>query len=178
MFALDRRRRLLGLAVASTTAARASAKLAPAENPDLIRLSEGLPAIAATYLAAFERRKAIQKAAAAAWPSAPDDLTGLGGVYERDIVGTTISAKEKTYAPGNARMIATVEGIQKDIEHEEARRAQQIMKTKSKRGLPGRERRLVRLKTALPIAKKYWADIEALKTCFPYDAATSCRGCL
>lgn len=171
MFKLDRRRMLLGLAAASTTAAGSAAAPSPAENPELIRLGDALPPIAAAYFAAADHKEEVRKAADAVWPSAPDEMTGVGGVYERCIGGAVIPSKSKTLNPGNARIIGTVEELEKNIRNEEMQRAH-ILTTKSKRGLRGCEAWLAEYRAALPAAKKYWADVEAVKARFPYKAAT------
>lgn len=81
----DRRRMLLGLAAASTAAATGTvaANAAVAENPELIRLAQELPAFADQYHSAREHQRATEAEWAPQWPIAPDDITepGTGGLY-------------------------------------------------------------------------------------------------
>ncbi|AMJ62459.1 hypothetical protein [Bosea sp. PAMC 26642] len=85
MPALNRRRMLLGLAAASTTAATATVAACPtvAENPDLITLTKELPALADKYHAARKHQDATEAKWATLWPLAPDDITepGTGSLY-------------------------------------------------------------------------------------------------
>lgn len=85
-FALNRRRLLLGLAAASTTAAGVAveAAAAPVENPELVRLSAELPAIAAAYHDAYAIYRAAYDAWVAQTPLAPDELTEPGTCWPLD----------------------------------------------------------------------------------------------
>ncbi|RWO24972.1 MAG: hypothetical protein EOS08_16215 [Mesorhizobium sp.] len=92
---INRRRMLLGLAVASTAAATAvtvasAAGCAPVENPELIRLGNRLSDASAEYLAALEEIEWIAAEWKHRWPLAPDEITMPRGNYldgERDIAG-------------------------------------------------------------------------------------------
>ncbi|MBN9242133.1 MAG: hypothetical protein J0I98_05010 [Mesorhizobium sp.] len=89
MPAINRRRMLLGLAVASTAAATATisteAKAAtPTENPKLVALFDELPAVAAAFHEVNDVYRAEYKAWDAKTPWAPDELTvkGIAWPYE------------------------------------------------------------------------------------------------
>jgi hypothetical protein len=86
---LDRRRMLLGLAAASSTAATATVAASPAvpENPELIQLAQELPAIHADYRAARARQVATEAKWVPLWPLAPDDITepGTASLYGNPI---------------------------------------------------------------------------------------------
>lgn len=87
MPSINRRRMLLGLAAASAAAAAVitvEAANAQLENPDLIALSEELPAAVATYLAAKRAYKEWEKTVEAATPWAPDELTVPGTAWPYD----------------------------------------------------------------------------------------------
>ena len=80
-FALNRRRLLLGLAAASTTAAGVTveAVAAPAENPELIRLGDALPELVNEYREAADAIPAILAKWSPRWPKAPEALViGFG----------------------------------------------------------------------------------------------------
>lgn len=99
-------------------------------------------------------------------------MTGVGGVYERDIGGAVIPSKNKTPNPGDARLIGTVVDLEEKIQREEKARAL-ILTTKSKRGLRSCELWLERYRAALPHARKYWEDVEAVKARIPYQPAVN-----
>ena len=81
---INRRRMLLGLAAASTAATVTVATAAtPAENPELIRLANELPAIAAAYHAALKADREVKSYwDGMAW--APDELTVPGTAWPHD----------------------------------------------------------------------------------------------
>lgn len=80
-FALNRRRLLLGLAAASTTAAGVAVEAiaAPAENLELIRLGDALPELVNEYREAADAIPAILAKWSPRWPKAPEALVlGFG----------------------------------------------------------------------------------------------------
>lgn len=92
MPALSRRALLLGLATASTTAAAVAitaTAAAPAENPELVRLGDVLPAVEAEYGRVRDHQDAIKGEWAQQWPTAPKEIAGgeRGGYYERNFYG-------------------------------------------------------------------------------------------
>lgn len=94
-FLLNRRALLSGLAAASTAAAvpAAASAVLPSESPELGRLAKLCAAAAAEYFAAREALAAIVEEWERQWPLAPDEITGRGGDYERDITGAGLWRK-------------------------------------------------------------------------------------
>src|SRR5688572_12605985 len=80
MPAMNRRSLLRGLAAASIAAGGSSVASAstfvpvPAENDELLRLGNELPAVTAEFYAARERRRAILAEWSQRWPVAPDEI--------------------------------------------------------------------------------------------------------
>lgn len=99
---INRRRLLLGLAAASTAAAVGVevALAAPAENPELVRLGDELPAVEAAYRAARAHQNAVDREWAPQWPIAPEELAAENWDHtarlERDFYGAHHGRKIRT----------------------------------------------------------------------------------
>lgn len=89
MPSINRRRMLLGLAAASTLAARGTlseANSAPAENPKLLELIEQMPAIAAAFHEANDKYHTQYREWDEKTPDAPEELT-IPGAHPHDVPG-------------------------------------------------------------------------------------------
>lgn len=100
---INRRRLLLGLAAASTTAAAitmapSAHSATPDENPELVRLGNAFAAIADEYRTASDARNAIIDKWSKVWPLAPDEIIldrqyDAHNAIERDITGSGLYRK-------------------------------------------------------------------------------------
>ncbi len=96
---VSRRGLLLGLAAASTAAAAipvADAAVTVAENPELIRLADELPAVYDRYVEAWHRDRDIIDKWYAVWPLAPDEISEVGTKSPWETVGE----KERSFEGG------------------------------------------------------------------------------
>lgn len=97
--ALNRRRLLLGLAAASSTAATGGtveAVAAPTENPALVQLGDSLPTLVGEFVAATEARNSILEEWVPRWPSSPKRLHVHGwGEDETDLTGQRITFRNE-----------------------------------------------------------------------------------
>jgi hypothetical protein len=173
---LNRRRLLSGLAAASTAAAAPAAAMAAsgsiAENPELLRLGDDLPALVTEYHEAKSARLAILAEWKPRWPRAPKALcVGLGDKdVERDLAGAAFSRLNEN---GERRYVhlETVESIENNIRWGEA--ALKYARTEQRRQ---REReRLAPYQELLPIAKRYEAKCERIRKASGYQAAVDRR---
>ena len=164
----NRRRMLLGLAAASTAAATA-AEASIAENPELIRMGNELPGLEADHVAACADVKRIVSEYGPTWPRAPKSIIRYGSGcleeqtmdfrnYPHDIKGC------------GAIRVGTPEVFRREAEHDEAEIAR-ILKTKSKRRLAFYQKSLEENRAAIPIARKYWAEVDAIRDASGIEAA-------
>ncbi|RWO12057.1 MAG: hypothetical protein EOS07_05470 [Mesorhizobium sp.] len=159
---VNRRRLLLGLAAASTAAAALTVALpahsaSPAENPELIRLGNQLPAASAEHLASLEEVEWITAEWKHRWPLAPDEITLACGGYdnaERDIAGRLLTrpGEEQARAVRNVENLTAMLGWDRPLRKNasEARRAR-------------RADWLVRRKHELKLGKAYHAETARLR---------------
>ena len=166
-----RREMLMGLALASTTAATATLSDAgtPDENPELLRLGDELLQIETAYLSARKTRNDIYRDAMSEWPRAPDEILGMygdGADIERDVAGAGIDRYRPREEKGffNQPRVGTIKGVQSDIKTCQ-RLVDRASKTKTKRDLKHRKEQLSKSKQALPHAKTYWSKCERIRKC-------------
>lgn len=99
---VDRRRLLLGLAAASAAAAGpvvAEAAVTVAENPELIRLADELPAVYERYVQSWHEDRAIRDKWYAVWPLAPDEISEVTDPGAKD-AWSTPGEKESSFEGG------------------------------------------------------------------------------
>ena len=173
---INRRRMLLGLAAASTAAATVTVATAaaPAENPELIRLAEELPATEARYIAADEHQRRLQQKYGRQWPLAPDEITKPGtksawGGFERTFEGGAL------YRKGEEHPRQLIPASHYELEIKRARWALKGNKLE-KRKVQGLDRaewevELAEAERLYPVAARYEAEVERIKQESNYEAA-------
>ena len=173
---INRRRMLLGLAAASTAAATISivTDAAPAENPELIRLADELPAIEARYIAADKHERHLQQKYEPQWPLAPDEITRPGsrhawGGFERGFKGGAL------YRKGEERPRQLIPASTYEWEIKRARWALKGNKLE-KRKIQGLNREqweaeLTEAERLYPVAAHYEAEIARIAEESNYEAA-------
>ena len=174
-----RRRVLLGLG-AACTAATAAPELGAAmraENPDLLALADGLPAVLGAYKAAAKHVAEIVAHWGPQWPKPdPQIYTYRGGSKPyRDIEGRGVPVLHPYLGKDYVPELGTPEGFEaawKQCEAEILR----ISATKSKRGLKSAQIWAARDKALIAPARAYWAEVERIETASGFDAAEAAKG--
>ncbi|RWP56501.1 hypothetical protein [Mesorhizobium sp.] len=167
---INRRRMLLGLAVASTAAATAvtvasAAGCAPVENPELIRVGNRLSDASAQYLAALKEIEWIAAEWKHRWPLAPDEITMPRGYYidgERDIAGRLLKrpGEEHVRCIRDVRNLAAIVATDRPLRHN----ASEAMRAR-------RAHWLARAKRELKIGKLYQVQTARLRKTSGMDLA-------
>ncbi|WP_306114206.1 MULTISPECIES: hypothetical protein [unclassified Roseovarius] len=168
----NRRQMLLGLAAASTAAATVT-EASIAENPDLIRMGNELPAIEAEHVAARAEVKRIISKYSPTWPRAPKAIVryGTGCLKEQTI---DFRGYPHDIKGCGAIRVGTPEVFRREAEYDEGEIAR-ILKTKSKRRLGMVQKSLEENRAAIPIARKYWAEVDAIRDASGIEAALERR---
>lgn len=174
---INRRRLLLGLALASTaaavSAAPAEAASVIAENPRLLELASELPALAIAYHEALEAQNAVEAKWNAVWPWAPDDLTAPGtalpwedprqpGEAEGRVMGGYLWRQGDTFP---RRIVVTAWGLGWNIEAAERRlqKAQKSGRRSGGKSEAGWREELDRLEKLHTIADTYEKECQRIK---------------
>lgn len=176
----DRRRMLLGLAAASTAAAAtANATAGPtataAENPELLRLAEELPAVLDRYHAAWKHQRDTKAKWAPQWPSAPDEITqpgskGAWGGWEKTFEG----AARKRPNEEHPRQLIPSHSFRWQVRRaERVLRSKRLQTTGSKDGRTREqwEAEVARDKRCLALAEAYEAETKRISEASGYEAS-------
>lgn len=169
----NRRQMLLGLAAASTAAATVT-EASIAENPDLIRMGNELPAIEADHVAARAEVKRIISEYNPKWPRTPKAIICYcsGSLDEQTIDFRGYPHDIEGHGPIR---VGTPEVFERGAERDEAEIAR-ILTTKSKRRLGFYQKSLEANRDAIPVARKYWAEVDTIRDASGIEAALEHEG--
>ena len=174
--ALSRRRVLLGIAASATAATAAKATAGPRENPELIGLADGLPAVVAAYVAAREKVEWIVAEWGPQWPVPSDEIKRYGAGCHRHvgIDGAGIATPYGIKGDTHVASLGTPEHFEAGADYHD-RMAAKKAKTKSKRGLKSELLWAERDRAAIEPARVYWSEVERIKEASGIDAAMAQR---
>ena len=174
--ASNRRQILLGLAAAATTAATpAAGKTAiSAENPELLKLAGDLPRLHAEYIDAHGAERRIFREAMANWPRAPKEIRSLlGGKLEMDVRNVGITWPDCT----RMARLGTPDCFRDEIRRGK-REVERIVATfnspiRRDNAVAFETRKIAEAEIAIPLAERYWAECDSIKSTSGYEAATA-----
>ncbi|MBB6465590.1 hypothetical protein HNQ96_001448 [Aminobacter lissarensis] len=172
---INRRRLLIGLAAASTTAATVSiasvATATPGETPALLELGNALPAVEAEYVDSLAAMNAAIESGQKIWPAAPKELhlprDNYWGtdVIERGITGHGIEHRDQ-FGDWRSQRIWTDETLQECFD-----RADKYARSRSERVRNKWTATRDEYAALLPVAKRYEAKCERIRIATGYNAA-------
>ncbi|NQY60773.1 hypothetical protein [Cognatishimia sp.] len=174
MTILNRRSFVAALAasLSSATAAHASGEQVAPEHPDLLAMSDRLPATLQSYKDAAAKVHSIAKTWGPQWPTPDPEIIWYGNGSKRhaDILGRGIETPWGKGGIMRVQNIGTPEGFEAEY-HAHTKEAERKSKFKSQRGMKSEIRWAERSKAQIEPAHAYWSEVERITAASGIEAA-------
>jgi len=153
----------LAASLSSVTVARATDSDAALENPDLIALSDRLPATLQTYKDAAARVQQIADTWGPQWPTPDPEIIWYGNGSKRhaDLLGRGVETPWGKGGIMRVQNLGTPEGFEASY-HSHKKEADRKSKFKSQRGMKSELRWAESSKARIEPARAYWSEAERI----------------
>lgn len=155
----------LAVSLTSASAAQASGGQSLSEDPDLLALSDQLPAVLQAYKDAARKVQNIEETWGPQWPTPDPEIFwyGKGSKRHADILDRGI--KTQFFSSGITRVqnIGTPEGFEASYA-DHMQEADRKSKFKSQRGMKQELRSAEKMKARIEPARAYWSEVERIET--------------
>lgn len=151
----------LAASLSSVTVAQASGSNATPENPDLIALSDRLPATLQTYKDAAAQVQQIAETWGPQWPQPDPEIISYGNGSKRhaDLLGRGVETPWGKGGIMRVQNLGTPEGFEASY-HAHKKEADRKSKFKSQRGMKSELLWAERDKASIEPARAYWSEVE------------------